>query len=303
MMIAMRICLACTEPLSANAPDMDWTCARCGFVPPRKDGFLIFSPALAEACSGFDAKLFPQFAALEAEHFWFRARNRLIQWIFRTHFPDARNFLEIGCGTGYVLSGLRETFPELQLAGSEAFPQGLHHAAERLPDTELWQMDARHLPFRNEFDVIGAFDVIEHIEEDEAVLAELRRAVRQDGGGIMLTVPQHPSLWSDADDWAHHVRRYIAPELKSKVERAGFEIVRMTSFVSFLLPAMWLSRTLQRMNPKRNRGELHESPEFKLHPLVNRMFEKVMLLENVAIKSGASFPAGGSLLVAAKVRS
>ena len=97
-------------------------------------------------------------------------------------------------------------------------------------------MDARRIPFRDEFDVIGAFDVIEHIEEDVAVIDEVGRALRP-GGGFVMTVPQHPALWSPQDEHAHHVRRYTAAGLRRKVEAAGFEVVRMTSFVRLLLPS------------------------------------------------------------------
>ena len=65
-------------------------------------------------------------------------------------------------------------------------------------------MDARRIPFEDEFDVIGAFDVLEHIKEDEQVLVQMHRAVKS-GGGIMLTVPQHMFLWSEQDVQAHHV--------------------------------------------------------------------------------------------------
>ena len=163
----------------------------------------------------------------------------------RRYFPAARSFLEIGCGTGFVLAGIQRAFPALALAGAEVFSEGLAHARERAPAATLFQMDARRMPFEEEFDVIGAFDVLEHIEQDVAVLAEMFRAVRP-GGGIMLTVPQHPFLWSRTDEHARHKRRYTRGEMIDKVRRAGFEIARATSFVSLLLPAMALSRAAAR---------------------------------------------------------
>src|SRR4030095_1631809 len=104
---------------------------------------------------------------------------------------------------------------------------------------------ARRIPFRGEFDVIGAFDVLEHIKEDEEVLAQMYQATRP-RGGVLLTVPQHSFLWSEVDDYSRHVRRYSASELKAKVKRAGFETLRTTSFVSLLLPVMFISRLRQR---------------------------------------------------------
>jgi SAM-dependent methyltransferase len=287
----MRICLACQGPIEGST----WNCNHCGHTPPSRDGVLLFAPELADGSSGFDAKFFPGLASVEAGHFWFRARNRLIQWAFQRYFPQAASFLEIGCGTGYVLTGMREAFPQLALSGSEIFPEGLSFAAERLPGTDLWQMDARRLPFREELDVIGAFDVLEHIEEDETVLAQMYQSVRP-GGGILLSVPQHAWLWSETDVAAHHVRRYEADDLRAKVMRAGFEILRATSFVSLLLPPMWVSRLMQ----KNKTQKLDASSEFAISPTLNRAFEAVMAIERVGIQAGLSFPAGGSLLLAAR---
>ncbi len=137
---------------------------------------------------GFDPEGFDALAALEHASFWFRSRNRLIVWTVRHYFPDAQRLLEIGCGTGFVLEGLRRAFPNLSLVGAELHAGGLRHAAKRVPGVELMQFDARNIPFGGEFDVVGAFDVLEHIDADEEVLAEMHTAVRP-AGGIVLTVP------------------------------------------------------------------------------------------------------------------
>jgi len=264
-------------------------------MPPEADGFVAFAPDLARSNDGFSAGYFGQLQALEARHFWFRARNRLLQWTFASCFPGAGSFLEIGCGTGFVLTGMRDRFPSIRLAGSEIFTGGLHVARQRLPGITLFQMDARQLPFDSEFDVIGAFDVLEHIEEDERVLSEMFRSCRP-GGGVMLTVPQHQFLWSRVDEYAHHKRRYSRRELLDKVERAGFRTMLVTSFVSTLLPLMLLSRW------KRNRAAAEFDPlaEYRIGPLVNSALEGVLAGERFLITMGVSFPVGGSLLVAAR---
>jgi hypothetical protein len=79
------------------------------------------------------------------------------------------------------------------------------------------------------------------IEENEPVLTALLRALRP-GGGVAISVPQHPWLWSSADTQACHVRRYRVGELRAKVQRAGFTLAFETSFVSLLLPEMLASR-------------------------------------------------------------
>jgi SAM-dependent methyltransferase len=239
----------------------------------------------------YDVSLFEALAEAEAHSFWFRARNRLIVSTLRRHFPEARSLLELGCGTGYVLEALHAAFPALRLVGSELYEEGLAVARRRLPDVELVQLDARELPYRDEFDVVGAFDVLEHLDEDEVVLEQAFAAVRS-AGGVLLLVPQHPRLWSAMDDVAHHVRRYTRSELVGKVRRAGFEVERATSFVSSLLPAMAASRAARRLlrRPYDPVAELRPGP-------LNGVFERILDGERRLIERGVSLPAGGSLLV------
>ena len=256
---------------------------------------MAFAPELAEKGEGFDADYFGRLADLEAGSFWFRSRNRLLCWALEHYFPDARSFFEVGCGTGFVLAGIRKELPRLILAAGEVFSAGLSLAADRLPGVDLFQMDARQIPFESEFDVIGAFDVLEHIGDDELVLSQMYQAVRK-GGGILLTVPQHSFLWSEVDEFSRHVRRYSMSALKAKVERAGFKTLRATSFVSLLLPLMLIARLKRR---PANR-EFDPTAEFRLGAPASYLLERVMDLERTMIRLGVSFPAGGSLLLIAK---
>lgn len=287
----MKICFNCGNRFD----NYRWVCPSCCYTQKLIDGYLAFAPELANTSNSYDASFFCKLATLEAKNFWFRSRNHLIIWALRHYFPQAKTFLEIGCGTGFVLSGIEQTFPQLTLYGSEIFTIGLGFAAQRLSRTELFQMDARKMPFENEFDVIGAFDVLEHIQEDTKVLCEMHRSIHE-GGGILISVPQHPWLWSQADNYAHHVRRYRAQELKTKVEGAGFKVVRMTSFVSLLLPLMLFSRLRQR----RSKLNYDVTSELKLSSWINNILENVLSLERTMIQLGILLPAGGSLLLVAK---
>lgn len=289
----MKLCLACDRPHDAA----DWRCPACGVEPPRVDGIRTFALDVAKQGEGFDPEAFATLAALEHDSFWFRARNRLIAWAVQHHFPSAQSFLEVGCGTGYVLAGLRELAPQMTLAGAELFTEALTYARLRAPDVELYQLDARQLPFADEWDVVGVFDVLEHIEDDEAALASIRAALHP-GGGVVATVPQHPRLWSAADDYARHVRRYTRPELCGKLVRAGFDVVEATSFVTILLPVMVASRLRDRNVSAEEYDPLREHRIGRLNPVL----EATLDLELALIKRGWSFPAGGSLLAVGVVR-
>ena len=263
----MKLCTSCHRSFTST----DWICPHCGFEPKRVDDFLSFAPELAYDNEGFPADGFDRLLRLEAGNFWFRSRSKLILWAIKKYFKNANGFLEIGCGNGYVLSCVQNNFPNLNLFGSEVYQQGLHHAAQRIPTAEFFQMDARTIPFENHFDIIGAFDVLEHIQEDEKVLSSVFQAVNP-GGGILITVPQHRYLWTYADKFAGHVRRYSHQELKAKAEKVGFKVEILVSFVSFLLPFMLLSRLLQGNNPEKYDPEA----ELRLNPLVNIILEWIL---------------------------
>lgn len=156
-------------------------------------------------------------------------------------------------------------------------------------------LDMLHLPFRSEFDVLGGFDVLEHVREDEKVLAQMYQALRK-GGILLITVPQHPFLWSSNDGMAKHVRRYRKKELQTKAERAGFRVVRMTGFVSLLLPLMILSRMVRR----RSTGPESVIRELKQPAWLNELLVRILTLERLLIGAGVNFPFGGSLLLVAQ---
>lgn len=242
---------------------------------------------------GFKSHYFKELAELEAENFWFRARNKIILWALNKYSPGLKSFLEVGCGTGFVLSAISKQFPKAKLSGSEYLEEGLVYARPRVPDAEFMQMDARHIPYESAFDTIGAFDVLEHIDDDETVLQQINKALKP-GGILLITVPQHRWLWSAVDEYACHVRRYVANDLHNKVRQEGFEIIRSTSFVCTLMPAMYLSRLLQW---NKTDMSLDDVAGFRVNPILNKIFEWFLDLELTVIKVGLSLPFGGSRLL------
>lgn len=287
----MKLCLRC----SASYDLASDRCPSCGLCPKEVDGFVAHAPELAHTGCGFEAGYFAKLAKLEDGNFWFRARNTLILWALKKYCGDLCRYLEVGCGTGYVLAGVAQHFSAATLTASEIFTAGLQFAAQRVPSARFIQMDARKVPFVAEFDVVGAFDVLEHIREDKVVLTELQKALKP-GGHLLLTVPQHAWLWSPADEHARHERRYSAKDIESKLEASGFIVKRSTSFVSLLLPLMLASRW------RSNRKQMHFDPEdeFRLPPVANKTLFWIMSIERLLIQAGVNFPVGGSRLIVAQ---
>ncbi len=287
----MKECISCRRAFDAA----DWKCPGCGYHPATIEGRLAFAPESSAQSEGFKPEYFDQLFKLEACNFWFRGRNRLILWALRMYCAPLVSFLEIGCGTGYVLTSIEKAFPGSRLSGSEVYSSGLAYAARRIISGELFQMDARNMPFREEFDVVGAFDVLEHIEDDEVVLRQIHKALKV-GGAVIATVPQHDFLWSYVDEYSHHVRRYSSKDLLHKAERSGFQIVRMTSFVSLLLPLLFLSRA----RVPNDRASFDPAMELSIKGWKNTVLEQAMSVERGMIRLGLNFPVGGSLLMIAR---
>ncbi|MDD4929882.1 MAG: class I SAM-dependent methyltransferase [Gallionella sp.] len=287
----MKLCLACQKPFAGSG----WECPACGSEPLLRDGYLAFAPELVIQNDGFNPETFRRYAEVEAGHFWFVGRNAILSDFLPRYFSQAEKILEIGCGTGFVLANTRSLYPSAQLCGSDIFTEGLDFARQRVPGASLFQMDACHIPYREEFDLICAFDVLEHIEDDRGALAQMYLAC-QKGGGLILTVPQHRWLWSSTDDYAHHKRRYTRKELVARVLDAGFRVEYAGSFVSLLLPVMLASRLLQKSADAADQMDAG----FKIGKLANRLLGGVMKLERWLIAQGVSFPLGGSLLLVAR---
>ena len=170
----MKRCLRC----QARFDQSGWTCPHCGHTPAQSRSVPVFAPALAEG-DGSDAEYrFERLADAQSWHFWFVRRAMLLSWALQRYFPLAENFLEVGCGTGGVSSALSAALPGLKVTAGDTRLAGLEFAKRRSQRIDIVQCDAANLPFDSEFDVAGAFDVIEHLDDDARALAAMRDVVK-----------------------------------------------------------------------------------------------------------------------------
>jgi SAM-dependent methyltransferase len=298
--VGQRVCLDCgaREKIRTNERiwPLAWHCPDCGRGLRQSAGIPIFAPELADTISGFDPASFAPLTEIEETHFWFAARNELIVGLADRFFPHARRYLEIGCGNGAVLRALAASRRWDHMVGADLHPTALANARARLPDgVEFAQLNGGIIPAVGVFDLTGAFDVMEHVFDDEGLLSGLRNATRT-GGGAIIAVPQHPSLWSRADEVAHHQRRYRRGEVERKLRHNGFEILFSTSFVALLLPLMAASRLKGRA--MQNGADIES--EFKLGPRLNAVLTTILRAEVRLTLAGVRWPAGGSRVVAAR---
>ena len=264
------------------------------------EGFRCYAPELARNDADYPSEGFDVTAAVEATSFWCRTRTRIIRDVIE-RFTDASrtlDMLEIGCGIGGVVGALRP-LPHLRLTASEVYLQALRYARARVAGVQFIQLDATAMPFREEFDIIGAFDVLEHIDDDDRVIEGVGAALRRDGL-FLVTVPQHKWMWSALDEIVCHKRRYSRADLLGKLRRHGFEILFCSSFVTLLFPAMAASRLVSRLRGRSTDRKRAFAAEVTLPPLANRICDVLMRADEAALRARLSLPFGGSLLAVAR---
>lgn len=181
----------------------------------------------------------------EDHYWWFVSRRELIvDQIGRLPLSADTRLLDVGCGTGAIALALRRFG---RVVGVDASPLALERC-ERRGLTEVVLGSAESLPVNDDsVDVIVAADILEHLDDDLAALAEFHRTLKP-GGHAVIAVPAYQALWSEHDVALMHKRRYVAEELRRRVEQAGLRPVVLTYALSFLLP-MALTRLLRRKPP------------------------------------------------------
>ena len=269
------------------------------------DNIQCYAPELALENSDYPTEAFSILYELEKDNFWFNSRNRVIKNIVGNSMSNTNtSFLEIGCGTGYVLNNLFNNFPNMTFCGSEIYLEGIRFAKKRVPTSEIIQLDATKITFEDKYNGIGAFDVLEHIEDDIAVMKGVYKALKKDGR-FFISVPQHQFMWSINDDIAFHKRRYSRKEIIEKLSHSGFEIEYITSFVCTLFPFMMASRFVKKYKKEEITREIiiREVKNLRVGSLINSIFSVMMKIDEFFINKKKSLPFGGSLIVVAKKKS
>lgn len=225
-----------------------------------------------------------RYAALYREHWWWRARERLIvDEVGRLLRRDgSARILDVGCGAGLLFPALAP-FGEVQGVESDAL------AAEQSGALRgrIWigSFDDYHPPGR--FDLVIMADVLEHLPEPVAALRKAGSLLAP-GGQLLVTVPAFRWLWTLHDEINGHVTRYSASELSAVATEAGLQTTRVRYFFGWLvLPklAVRLHERVRRMDPR-----LPAVPA----GWVNEALIRLSLVENRLF--GERLPAGSSLL-------
>jgi SAM-dependent methyltransferase len=259
--------------------------------------------------TSYDPGYFSPLYQAEDLHFWFRARNKIITSVVKqiiARLPDGFRFLEIGCGTGNVLKALAPVCERGSLVGMDLYAEGLRFARSRV-SSPLLQGDLLHPPFCRQFEIIGMFDVLEHMPDDLNILKDLRAMLVNDGA-LVITVPAFKSLFSYFDIASHHVRRYERPGLTEVLHEAGFKIDYIGYYMATLFPFVWLGRKLAVLNKRQmalddKSVEELSIKELQIIPVINDLLAWTLSLESGFITRRQQLPFGTSLICVVRKQS
>lgn len=235
-------------------------------------------------------------AEFEEGYWWFVGRRNVIEIILNKQI-NKRNLriLDVGCGTGNTTLSLKK-FGGVYCTDSSF--SALRYCNKRGLENVV-KSSSYNLPYSsNTFDLVTMFDVLEHIENDQRALIEIKRVLKKNGS-IVITVPAYQFLWSEHDIALSHYRRYNSKTLSNVVNQTGFKIVRMSYFISFLFPFIAAYRIIGRLkkmktNPKAN---LRQLPAF-----VDKLFQSMLVFESKILQY-SNFPFGLSVVCIAKINS
>lgn len=239
-----------------------------------------------------DTKLYDLFYSLEDSHWWFQGRKDLVLSLAERYRPRFQpRILDVGCGTGGMLAHFSRLGPSI---GLDMARESAYYCGKRSLEMVLGSGIA--LPFRTgSFDIVAALDVIEHVDEDQALLHEMQRVLAP-GGVLLLTVPAFQFLWSSHDDLNHHRRRYVRQGLACQINAAGFTPLKLSYYNSLLLPAAVVRKYVLKVRSNGTACHLEQLPA----PL-NTIFRRILSMEKPVL-ARTQLPLGASIICAARRR-
>jgi SAM-dependent methyltransferase len=222
----------------------------------------------------------------QPEYWWYRARSALLEAALGSYLGAPSLVIDVGSADGPSVGWMRGPHHRVML---DMQPKGLAPGGSVCGS-------ALQLPFGDGvFDVVAAFDVVEHCEPEDKVMSELARVLAP-GGRLLLSVPAYQWAWSGHDVRAGHHRRYTRPRIVNLVEHSGLRVERSTYAFTAVFPFFVAERGLQRLMQRAGRDE-----SARLAPVPVFVDRILMGLCNVETRvlGRSNLPYGSSVLLAA----
>lgn len=241
-----------------------------------------------------DRNFLDAYYKMEREHWWFQVREGIILDQFKTvvYENNPLHILNVGAATGRS-SEILESFGSVQ---SIEYDEPSYRFCHENLQMKIDHGSITELPYADaSFDVVCAFDVVEHVEDHAAAITNLIRVCKP-GGKIFITVPAFMSLWSNHDVVNHHFRRYTKKQLLELFAAHSGQLKKVTYFNFFLFIPIYLVRSLQRMLRAGKQGELKPDNDMVESRFINSLLHSIFSFERKLLKR-LNFPFGVSLLL------
>ena len=238
-----------------------------------------------------DSTYVQQYAKLEREHWWFIVRQKILLQFLRKNLPASTSsltILNIGAAGGASSEWLKTLGTVVSVENDPAFLGQLQRNGITVTAASVTD-----LPFApGSFDLVCAFDVVEHVEDELRALGEMKRVCRK-GGHICLSVPAMPGLWSQHDVVNGHFRRYTRGSLIASVaSMGGLTLIDSRYFNSLLFVPIWMARKVSGLFRKKHTGS--DFSYFKTANWANKLLGAIFGLEHGVFRN-TSFSRGVSL--------
>ena len=239
---------------------------------------------------------YTEYYALERNHWWFLARAEILKSLIRKYISPTKPFkiLNVGVATG-ATSILLQQFGEVT---SLEYDKDCCEFVRLNVGIDVIHGSLTELPFLDSnFDLVCAFDVLEHIENHEKATQEISRVLKP-GGTAFVTVPAYNFLWSEHDEINHHFRRYTARSLRNTFQQSSnLTEIKSSYFNSIFFTPIAIVRVLSKLNFRKNKVPSIQSDfqKFKSNSLINKLLYHIFKCEKYFLIRKLSFPVGVSI--------
>ncbi len=242
---------------------------------------------------------YQEYYRMEREHWWFLARAKILETLISSSIQPEKELkiLNVGIATGASSEWLRKFG---NVTSIEFDSDCCDFVREKL-NIQVIQGSITDLPFESSsFDLVCAFDVIEHVENDQRAADELNRVLKI-GGYLFTTVPAYQILWSEHDEINHHYRRYRKNQFNSLfIVSPKLKVIKSSYFNSFMFLPIFIIRLLSKVftnKPnKKNSVQQSDFERYKINKTINSLLYHFFFSERFILKNGLSFPFGVSIL-------
>lgn len=243
-----------------------------------------------------ERELYEAHARLEDDHWWFVGRRHVVTAVLDAYVGTSTQLrcLDVGCGTGGMLPMLAARG---DVTGIEPAELAVESSRKKAPfATVVKGRVPDDIPNDGSFDLVTAFDVIEHLDDDAKAVAALRGASRPEGH-VVVTVPANQWMWSDHDVVNQHRRRYSRASLVRVLQAAGLEVLYTSYFNTLLFPPAAAARLAGRF--RHNQSPRSDLEMHAPSPFVNRALTSMFSFERRLVPRWR-LPFGVSLIAVAK---